>query len=54
MSQTSKADKPRQQNQGGDRDPGLQQGANLGQKDAGRDRRSDDELKHMGEGSKKS
>jgi hypothetical protein len=47
MNQTSKTDKPRQQHQGSDQDTGLQQGANLGQKDAGRDRRSDDELKHM-------
>lgn len=53
MNQTSKTDKQRQQSQSGDRDTGMQQGANLGQKNADRDRRGDDELKRMGETAKK-
>jgi hypothetical protein len=54
MNQTSKTDQQkRQQSQSGDKDTGMQQGANLGQKNAGRDRHGDDELKRMGETGKK-
>jgi len=53
MNQTSKTDQQRQQSQSGDKDTGTQQGANLGQKNAGRDRHGDDELKRMGETGKK-
>ena len=58
MNQTSKTDQQkaaqhRQQSQSSDKDTGMQQGANLGQKNAGRDRHGDDELKRMGESGKK-
>jgi hypothetical protein len=54
MNQTSKRDKEskrdngRQQDQSGGK-TGLQQGANLGQKDAAQDKKSDAEIKRMGE-----
>jgi hypothetical protein len=53
MNQNSRTDQQHQQSQSGEKDTGMQQGANLGQKNAGRDRRGDEELKNMGQTSKK-
>lgn len=48
MNETSKRDRQKQhQSEGGT--SGLQQGANLGQKDAAQDKKSDAEIKRMGE-----
>jgi hypothetical protein len=50
MNQKSGKQKQHQQSQGDDKKTGLQQGANLGQKDAERDKKSGAEIKRMGEG----
>jgi hypothetical protein len=52
VNQKSKREKQRQQSQSGDKNTGLQQGANLGQKEAAQDKKSDADIKRMGEGDK--
>lgn len=52
MNQKSDRAKQRQQSQSGDKNTGMQQGANLGQKDASEDKKSDAEIKRMGDGDK--
>jgi hypothetical protein len=53
MNQAPKKEKLQPQDQSGREDTGMQQGANLGQKDARRSRESDKELERMGQPAKK-